>query len=41
MRPSDFAAAEPLTLFGPDATDNSGQPAAPDKCGTPDLFTEE
>jgi hypothetical protein len=40
MQASDFDAAAPLTLFDMSATDNSMQLRKPDKCGTPDLFSD-
>lgn len=39
MSSQDFDAAEDLTLFSLDVTDNSGHARPDDACGTPDLFT--
>jgi hypothetical protein len=38
MRPSDFDAGEPLTLFDITADLDLGAKPAPDRCGTPDMF---
>jgi hypothetical protein len=40
MDRADFDASAPLTLFDMSATDNSMRVREPDKCGTPDLFSD-
>ena len=41
LRRQDMDASAELTLFDLDETDNSMHEREPDKCGTPDLFSEE
>ena len=41
MQASDFDAAAPLTLFDMSDIDNSMRLRKPDKCGTPDLFSDQ
>ena len=41
MDRADFDTSAPLTLFDMTATDNSMQVRQPDKCGTPDLFSDQ
>jgi hypothetical protein len=40
LRRSDLDASAPLTLFDMDAVDNSMNVRKPDRCGTPDLFSD-
>ena len=40
MKRSQFDAAIPLTLFDMTAIDNSARLRKPDRCGTPDLFSD-